>query len=387
MIAASVVLASSLADTPALDDALIAAVNNRPGMGWTAHRSPRFEGLSLDEAKALLGALELPAGAEKWVQPRVEQAAPVRAGRSPTDFDCRTQWPKCVFPVRDQGSCGGCWAFAASEVLSDRFCIASNAESKAGVLSPQDLISCDVGKYTFGCEGGVPEYAWKYLTATGISTDACEPFIGNNTEVCPLACDASAPAGTSFTKYKAVDGSVRMLTSSQGAIQQAMVGGPGQGPGGPVQAGFYVYQDFFAYKSGIYSCPTNGSVPLGRHSVKVVGYGVEKANASAVPVDYWVVANSWGPSWGDNGHFKIVAGKNTCQIDVRVLARLARPVGSALGALLPMPPRLAVRTRVPARVRTCARADRCTHAHPHLLLLPTPSPGCSAHAARCYRRR
>ena len=300
--------------TDILNDALIAAVNSQPSTGWTAHRSPRFEGLSLNDAKSLLGVLDDVPSASS-TSSYVKQP---RTGRTPTDFDCRTQWPTCVHPIRDQGSCGGCWAFGASEVLSDRFCIASSGASKAGVLSPQDLISCDIGKYTFGCEGGVPEYAWKYLTQTGIATDVCMPYIGNSTEACPLACVASAPAGTPFTKFKAIDGSVRMLSDSQGAIQQAMVGGPGQGPGGPVQADFYVYQDFFAYKSGIYSCPTNSTLkPLGRHSVKIVGYGMLKTNTSVV--DYWIVANSWGPKWGDDGFFKIAAGKETCQIDTQMI--------------------------------------------------------------------
>jgi hypothetical protein len=63
-----------------------------------------------------------------------------------------------------QGHCGGCWAFGATETLSDRFCIATNGTTNVS-LSPQDLISCGhvrtPPKYLLGCDGGVPEYAWK----------------------------------------------------------------------------------------------------------------------------------------------------------------------------------------------------------------------------------
>ncbi len=56
-------------------------------------------------------------------------------GAVPDSFDSRTQWPDCVHTIRDQAQCGSCWAFAASEALSDRFCIASNKTVNV-VLSP-----------------------------------------------------------------------------------------------------------------------------------------------------------------------------------------------------------------------------------------------------------
>lgn len=61
----------------------------------------------------------------------------------PPSFDARTQWPSCVSlnEIRDQGSCGGCWAFATSEVMSDRICIKSNGANQVK-LSAQNLISC-----------------------------------------------------------------------------------------------------------------------------------------------------------------------------------------------------------------------------------------------------
>jgi hypothetical protein len=66
-------------------------------------------------------------------------------------------------------------------------------------LSPQDLISCDIGTYNMGCAGGVPEYAWRYLETTGISTDDCIPYIENAAETCPLHCKGKTPHAT-YTK-------------------------------------------------------------------------------------------------------------------------------------------------------------------------------------------
>jgi cathepsin B len=72
---------------------------------------------------------------------------------------------------------------------------------------------------------------------------------------------------------------------------------------GPVQTGFEVYEDFLHYKSGIYKY-TDGII-LGGHAVKIVGWGKEGA------VNYWIVANSWGPKWGEKGYFRIAFGECT----------------------------------------------------------------------------
>jgi cathepsin B len=53
----------------------------------------------------------------------------------PASFDSRTQWPSCIHDIRDQQKCGSCWAFGASEILSDRFCIFSYGTFD-DVLSP-----------------------------------------------------------------------------------------------------------------------------------------------------------------------------------------------------------------------------------------------------------
>ena len=82
---------------------------------------------------------------------------------------------------------------------------------------------------------------------------------------------------------------------------------------GPVETGFQVYQDFMSYKGGIYKKASN--VLLGGHAVKVVGWGVESGT------EYWVVANSWGTSWGERGHFRIAIG-NCCNFEAGMISGL-----------------------------------------------------------------
>jgi cathepsin B len=212
-----------------------------------------------------------------------------------------------VHGIRDQGACGACWAFGAAEVLSDRFCIASNGSINV-TLSPQDLISCDIGKYNMGCAGGVPEYAWRYLETTGISTDDCIPYIENAADTCPLHCKKASHAP--YKKYKVLPGSTILINGAASAAQQYIA------EAGPVQAVFEVFQDFFAYESGIYR-HVNGSL-LGKHSVKIVGFGVENGTA------YWTAANSWGDEWGMEGYFRIARGSSGCGIESEIV--LGKPL-------------------------------------------------------------
>lgn len=90
----------------------------------------------------------------------------------PEEFDATKQWPNCVHAIRNQGKCGSCWAFAATEVLSDRFCIASEGKVDV-VLSPEDMLSCDYIDH--GCNGGNPVLSWIYLRIVGVVSEKCRP--------------------------------------------------------------------------------------------------------------------------------------------------------------------------------------------------------------------
>jgi cathepsin B len=91
----------------------------------------------------------------------------------PDQFDARDKWPKYIHPIRDQGRCGSCWAFGATESLSDRFAIASDGAIDV-VLSPQNLVSCDTTDY--GCNGGFLRNAYNFLATHGAAEDGCYPY-------------------------------------------------------------------------------------------------------------------------------------------------------------------------------------------------------------------
>ncbi|GKT28822.1 Papain family cysteine protease, partial [Aduncisulcus paluster] len=97
----------------------------------------------------------------------------------PDEFDSVDQWgdvcPK-IGEVRDQQSCGSCWAFSSSESLGDRFCIATNGDLlQDEFLSPQWLVSCD--PYDNGCNGGNGARVGFFFKKDGTVTDDCDPYV------------------------------------------------------------------------------------------------------------------------------------------------------------------------------------------------------------------
>jgi hypothetical protein len=169
---------------------------------------------------------------------RADQRVAVRD--VPDSFDGREEWPGCIHAVLDQGQCGSCWAFAASETLSDRLCIASGGVVNV-TLSPGDLLGCE--KLNLGCTcGSLPEWAWAFLESTGIPTADCVPYTSGSgdTQKCPA--DHKCADGTPITTlYRAANytqcGSTLSPEKHVEAIQQCLLDGP-------VDATFNVYADF-----------------------------------------------------------------------------------------------------------------------------------------------
>ena len=215
----------------------------------------------------------------------------------PNSFNTKDKWPECLHPIRDQQHCGSCWAFAASEVLSDRFCIASSGKVNV-VLSPQDLVSCDQEDY--GCDGGYVDKSWDYLRDFGIVSDTCLPYTSGQGDSgkCPFkAGTGKCKSGAEFKKYRVTSHS-QLLSISD--AKEALY------TYGPLEAAFDVYDDFLSYKGGVYRRTSYNL--LGGHAVKVVGWGKDEDGT-----EYWVIANSWGPNWGEDGFFRIAFGE--CNIE------------------------------------------------------------------------
>jgi cathepsin B len=285
---------------------------------WTAsvEQGSTIVGKTYAEVKGLMGVLE---GGPKLAR-KVEWKTAVAA--LPDSFDARDKWPQCasvIGHIRDQSSCGSCWAFAAVEAMSDRNCIAHGNTTAHVEVSAQDMNSCCGLTCGNGCNGGYPSGAWSYWVRDGVVSHDCSPYslpscdhhVPNSNNPCPSteyktpACEKSCKDTEAWTdSKKAHQGRVARSASGENNIMQEIF------DNGPVETAFTVYEDFLAYKTGVYKHSTGSA--LGGHAVKFLGWGVENG------VKYWLVANSWNPTWGDNGFFKIVKGVNNCGIENEV---------------------------------------------------------------------
>jgi len=274
----------------------IKRLNSVEGATWTAAGSDFFNGLSFDDARVVLGTDLLHISDHLEATLNASVYAAIRDDSIPDAFDATTQWAGLVHPIRNQQQCGSCWAFSASEVLSDRVAIATNKASPP--LSPEDMVSCDSGD--MGCSGGQLPAAWKYLQSTGIVTDTCFPYTaGSGTApACPNQCADSESWSQSKVKASSAY-AINGVTNMQKEIMT----------NGPIQVAFKVYKSFMSYSTGVYKKHPYEFVPEGGHAVKIVGWGTDNG------ADYWKVANSWDTTWGEDGFFRIARGDDECGME------------------------------------------------------------------------
>jgi len=202
-----------------------------------------------------------------------------------------------VSPVKDQGSCGSCWAFSTVANLEGLY-YANKGVMKT--FSEQMLVDCDTSDS--GCNGGLMEYAFTWLKKNGgIMTDTDYPYKGvkstcrsDKSKYVDMTITGYKKLGSSWSTWSAVDeDEVKEFLYETGPLAIALNADPLQ-----------------TYSSGILDvtstkCPTSGI----NHAVTLVGYGTENN------VDYWIVKNSWGTSWGEKGYFRIRRGNGTCGIN------------------------------------------------------------------------
>ena len=174
-----------------------------------------------------------------------------------------------------------------AEAISDRFCILG----KDVILAPQDLVSCD--KSNKACGGGYAPYAMKYAENKGILSEKCFPYVSGKDGHVPPCPTSKCPGSGSFVKYRCKSESTKIMKTKPEMMQEIMTNGP-------VATRFNHYADFNAYKGGIYYHKT-GKYICG-HYMKPVGWGVEKG------VKFWILANTYGPSWGEHGYVRVKMG-------------------------------------------------------------------------------
>ncbi|MHC4534153.1 MAG: C1 family peptidase [Planctomycetota bacterium] len=286
----------SFADSNELAE--IRAAIKAKGANWTAGES-WVTRLSPEERRKLLGEMTMESGSQ-------ESSDPPPTDGYPTAIDWRNvggyNW---ITPIRDQASCGSCVAFGSCATV----------ESLARIEQGQPTLDIDLSEmHLFNCGGGSCSSGWynssacAYLKNNGAPDEACWPYVPVN-QSCSNTCPDWQSRATKITNYARISG----IESHKTYVAIA-----------PILVAYEVYSDFYSYSGGIYE-RTPGSTYEGGHAVSIVGYDT---TTGPVPVDYWIVKNSWGASWGESGYFRIKMGE--CNIEHRSSYWMS-------GAILPLP--------------------------------------------------
>ncbi len=274
MLVAVFCTASLAADLQAVKSAIAAK-----RAGWVAGETS-ISRLSAEEKQRRVGLIRPVATGREQVIPLVRSGGNF-VSTAPAALDWRSNNGNFVTPVRDQGSCGSCWAFAATAAAEAVTLIASNTPGVNLNLSEQVMISCGNAG---GCDGGYPNYAADYIRDTGLPAESCYPYTAQN-GTCSTACQNWQNSTTRIQSWSWVT----LTSATVEALKNALYAY------GPLATTMNVYSDFDYYQSGVYT-HTTGNL-RGGHAVLIVGY----SDAG----QYFIVKNSWGTDWGEDGFFKI----------------------------------------------------------------------------------
>ena len=292
----------------------------------------------------------------------------------PDSFSGKEVWKDLLTGVDQQGKCGSCWAYAATSVLSDRFNIQSSGKYNIE-LSPTPLLICSsnfenlninkikedvtITKKSFStkifeetvsnintsnCYGNTIYNACLFLYIYGSFVRDCVPYnkkLGQLQEFQQIS-EFSSSTNLPFCTYitgPLYDMCTDYFISDKTGVEN---GTPAKAyriyniynvPGteinggsekyirneiykwGPVISAMKIYEDFYLFdpKTQIYEWNGKGE-QIGGHAVEITGWGVENG------IPYWEIENTWGPEWGIDGYFKMVRGKNNCEIENNVFS-------------------------------------------------------------------
>ena len=199
-------------------------------------------------------------------------------------------WVKkgAVSSVKNQLECGSCWAFSAVGAVEGEW---SLEHHKLYNLSEQELVDCSSYLGNQGCNGGSMDNAFEYIIQNGLCLNVSYPYNGSDGQCQNQTC----------TKKVHIDTYYDVPHNNEEQLEKAVAKQP---VSVAIQANL---QSFQLYKKGIYSDPDCGDDL--DHGVLVVGYGYD----SSYDMKYWIIKNSWGTHWGEDGYMRMAKDINSTE--------------------------------------------------------------------------
>merc|ERR1711997_1145563 len=194
-----------------------------------------------------------------------------------------------VTDVKNQGQCGSCWAFATTEIIESYAAIATG---NLPPLSAQQVTSCTPNPLscggTGGCMGSIPQLGYSYIQLFGHASDDDYSYVSGNTmdtEDC-LYDVTGTPAVVGITGYDTFSNDMEGTMAHLANV-------------GPLAVAVDASNWSFYFGGVFDECKYSENIAL-NHAVQMVGYGTDSVSG-----DYWIVRNSWGSSWGEDGFIRL----------------------------------------------------------------------------------
>merc|ERR1711970_225440 len=336
-----------------VDEDLVERIKTIPDLTWTptVYENMWNSKMSIKQAKSFQGQFQKPSSKNNLKKLRFrplsnsyEQSSQERSQHAFTSFNSDKAVPKSwdwrnvnggdnyVSPVRHQDMCGSCYAFASAGEIEARIRIATNNQATP-VLSTQQVVDCS--PYSQGCEGGFPYLvAGKWGQDYGFVEESAYPYEGKDAKCRDPGLKEFIKDSENMDFYDEAKFTQRYYSAMYRYVggyfgncdEESMKAELFRH--GPIAVGFEVLDDFRYYKEGIYRhtglmSRINNVTGFEEtnHAVLIVGYGhCDKHN-----MDYWIVKNSWGDQWGEDGYFRIVRGEDNVAIESMAQASYVIP--------------------------------------------------------------
>lgn len=254
------------------------------GAPWIAADNPVFR-LTPDEKKRR-ASLALPSVGAGSGRPTASAPLPLAAASLPAYLNYTNfNGEDFVTPIRDQGSCGSCWAYSTTATLESYVLLTNGypATDSVNLALSEPMLFCESG--AGDCTGGYPTTASDYIQNSGLVATSYYTYSGT----CPGALSANWQNEIyKIPSWTLIDQNISTVAELRSALNTY----------GPIVVGFQVYNDFYSYMGGIYQYVSGKFI--GGHEVEVIGY--DDSNQC------FIVKNSWGTSWGETSTGKSGGG-------------------------------------------------------------------------------